>query len=160
MPNLQNKYQYGDIIAFKPTGGFVSKMISKIDGSPYSHIAIFWRYVDGVPLFLESHEARGGVVINKLQEWGNFDVFRPKALKPRPEKEMLALVGNRYDYSMLWWILKAKLLHQKLQNNGNDTVICSEYADYGYYYTLGDGYVCKPSTIDSLHKAGVLIKIV
>jgi hypothetical protein len=159
MSNLKNKFRYGDIIAFKPTGGFVSKMISKVDGSPYSHIAIFWRYVDGVPLFLESHEARGGVVINKLQEWGNFDVFRPHALKPREEKEMLHLVGNRYDYSILWWIFKAKIFKKTLQNNDDTKVICSEYADYCYYYTLGEGKICTSKTIFELYKAGILKKI-
>jgi len=159
MPNLEHKYKYGDVIMFKPTGGIVSRLISLVDGSKYSHGAIFLGYVEGVPLFIESHEKRGGVVINKLQEWGNFDVFRSDSLKARPMGEMLKMVGRRYDYSMLWWILKAKILRSKLQNNDDALVICTELVDLCFYYTLGDGYVCTPKTISNLIKQKVFHKV-
>jgi len=152
MPNLKDKLEYGDIIMFKPTGGIVSRLISLVDGSKYSHGAIFLGYEFGVPLFIESHEKRGGVVINKLQEWSNFDVLRPVALKPRPIEDMLKMVGSRYDYSLLWWIFKAKILRSKLQNNDNSSVVCTELVDFCYYYTLGDGYVCTPKTISDMKK--------
>ncbi len=159
MPNLKNKFQYGDVIMFRPTGGFVSRMISLIDGSQYSHGAIFWKYENGVPLFIESHEARGGVVINKLQEWSNFDVYRAKSLKIRPAHEMLETVGRRYDYSMLWWILKAKILKTKVQNNDDTIFICTELIDFGFWYSLGQGYICTPKTIPELAKIGVFEKV-
>jgi hypothetical protein len=159
MPNLKDKFKYGDVIMFRPTGGFVSKMISLIDGSEYSHGAIFWKYDNGVPLFIESHEARGGVVINKLQEWSNFDVYRAKGLKARPINELLGMVGRRYDYSLLWWIFKTKILRSNLQNNDNTMVICTELVDFCYYYTLGAGYVCTPNTISNLIKDKIFEKV-
>jgi hypothetical protein len=159
MPNLQNKYQYGDIILFKPTNGFVSRLISFVDGSDYSHAAIFWKYEHGIPLFIESHEKRGGVVINKLQEWGNFDVYRTETLLPRPEHEMLEMVGRKYDFSRLWWIFKAKVLKFKLQNNDETLVICSELVDFCYYYTLGEGLICTPKTISDLCKHKIFNKV-
>lgn len=160
MPNLKDKFKYGDVILFKPTGGWFSRLISEIDGSEYSHAAIFWKYEHGVPLFIESHESKGGVVITQLQEWGNFDVFRPNALIPRPEKEMLKMVGSRYDYSLLWWILKSKLKGRKTQNNDDKEVICSELVDKCYYYCLGDGYVCTPKTISDLVKYKIFTQII
>lgn len=158
MPNLKNKFQYGDVIMFRPTGGFVSNAISKIGDSEYSHGAIFWKYVNGIPLFIESHESRGGVVINRLQEWSNFDVYRPKGLEIRPAHELLEMVGRRYDYSMLWWILKARILKTKVQNNDNALVICTELVDFVFYYSLGRGYVCIPKTVPELAKAGIFEK--
>jgi len=146
MPNLEHKYKYGDVILFRSTGGFVSNAIGKIDGSEYSHGAIFWKYSDGVPLFIESHEARGGVVVNKLQEWGNFDVYRPLHLAPRPVDEMLSLIGRKYDYNLLWWIFKSKVLRRKQYNNDDLQLICTELVDHCYYYSIGNGCVCTPKT--------------
>jgi len=159
MPNLKDKFQYGDIIAFKPRHGWKSQAISLIDGSPYSHVGFFWKYENGIPLFLESHEDRGGVVINQLKEWANFDVFRTERFSPRPEEEMLELVGTKYDKSLLWWIFKAKVLKFDLQNNGESELICSEFVDHGYYYALGGGYVCTPARINHLYRTGLLYKV-
>lgn len=160
MPNLKDKYKYGDIILFRPSGGFVSWLISKIDGGQYSHGAIFWKYEHGVPLFIESHESKGGVVITKLQEWSNFDVYRPTALQIRPAHEVLEMVGRKYDYSMIWWIFKSKLRRKKLQNNDDAQVICTELVDKCYYYCFGEGYICTPRTMELVVKTKIFDKIV
>lgn len=137
--------KYGDIILFKPTG-LMGKLISKIDGSPYSHVGVFLEYDNGVPLFIESHEKKGGVVITKLQEWQNYTVLRPIKIKPRPKQELLELLGTGYDFSMLGWILKAKLFGKEAPNNSPTLLICSEFADYAYHYKIGNGRVATPKT--------------
>ena len=136
--------QYGDIILFKPTT-FMGKLISFIDGSPYSHIGVFVEYKNGVPLFIESHEKKGGVVITRLQEWQNYTVKRP-LVKPRAKKEVLSKLGTRYDNSMLWWIFKAKIFKSMEYNNDDTSLICSEFADYIFHYKVGNGYVATPKT--------------
>lgn len=138
------KLKFGDIILFKPTS-LTGKLISLVDGSPYSHVGIFLEYKDGIPLIIESHEKRGGVVIIKLEEWGNYDVFRTK-LKPRPKKEVLTMLGSGYDYSMLIWIFGSKIRKDDRLNNSPTLLICSELADFVYHYKIGEGKVATPKT--------------
>jgi hypothetical protein len=136
--------KYGDIILFKPTT-LLGKIISLIDGSPYSHIGVFIEYRNGIALFIESHEKKGGVVITQLQEWENYIVKKP-LIKPRLKKDVLAKLGTKYDFSMLVWLLKAKILKKKQYNNNDSTLICSELADYVFNYKVGSGYVATPRT--------------
>lgn len=138
--------QYGDIILFKPTT-LMGKLIAFIDGSPYSHIGVFIEYRNGVPLFIESHEKKGGVVITKLEEWRNYTIKRT-ALKPRPRHEVLSKLGTRYDSSMLWWIMKAKIFRTVQSNNDDSSLICSEFADYVFHYKIGGGNVATPKTFN------------
>jgi hypothetical protein len=150
--------KYGDIINFKPIG-LISKLISIVDGSPYSHTAIFLEERHGVKLFIESHESKGGVVICKLEDWKNYDVFRPK-IKPRPKREVLSVVGRQYDYGRLITVFKSKIFKYKTQNNDDTKLICSELADYVYKYRLGQGKILTPALIHKLYLAGLLDKVV
>lgn len=138
-------YKYGDIIQFKPTTLY-GKAIKFVDGSPYSHTAMFLKYEKGVPLFIESHEKKGGVVISKLHEWGNYDVYRPVDIKPRPMKEVLGKLGTEYDTFMILDILINKFFKSELYNNDDKKFICSEFKDWVYYYKVGNGYVATPKT--------------
>lgn len=140
--------QYGDVIAFKPTTTY-GKAISLFDGSPYSHVAMFLKYEKGIPLFIESHEKKGGVVISKLHEWGNYDIYRPIDLKPRPMKDMLDKLGTPYDGSMILHIIMAKTFKREQANNDFSRVICSEFIDYGYRYKVGGGFIATPKTFYS-----------
>lgn len=155
-----HELRYGDILMFKPKHSLVSKLISKIDGSPYSHSGFFLGYFKGVPIFIEAHENKGGVVMTKLENWDNYNVFRPAIkARPMPITKMLALLNTRYDMSRLWWIFKAKILGFDLQNNDSSRLICSELVDYGWRYVLGGAYLLTPAKIYNLYQAGVLIKV-
>lgn len=138
--------KYGTIILFKPTT-LMGRLISFIDGSEYSHIGMFIKYENGVPLFIESHEKKGGVVMSKLEEWKNYTVKKP-LMKPRPKKEVLNMLGTSYDSSMLWWIFKAKIFSLKQENNDEKSMICSEFIDYCFNYQIGHGYVATPRTFN------------
>lgn len=145
---MKTKYKYGDIILFKPKHSLVSKLISIIDGSPYSHAGFFLGYFKGVPMFIESHESKGGVVITKLEDWGNYDVYRPIIqIRPQSIGRMLKLTGRKYDFSRLWWVVKAKIFGFRLQNNDESKLICSELVDYGWRYALGGAYLSTPATL-------------
>lgn len=138
--------KYGDILIFKPTT-LLGKLISFIDGSEYSHIGMFIEYRNGVPLFIESHEKKGGVVMSKLEEWRNYTVKTP-LIKPRKKREVLNMLGTSYDNSMLWWILKAKVFRFKQENNDEKSLICSEFVDWCFNYKVGGGYVATPRTFN------------
>lgn len=138
--------KYGDIILFTPTS-ITGRLISMIDGSPYSHVGIFIKYENGIPLFLESHEKKNGVVLSRLEEWGNYKVLRPVALVPRFKADLVKLLGTKYDFSMIVWICVAKFLHKKEINNDFSKLICSELVDYTYHYSIGKGEICTPRMI-------------
>jgi hypothetical protein len=137
--------KYGDILLFKPKG-LIGKLISLADGSPYSHAGLFIGYFNKVPIFIESHEKRGGVVLIKLEEWSNFIVLRSEST-PRPVRDVLQLLNTKYDYSRLFWILKAKLTNKSVTNNDESKLICSELVDYAYHYEFGKGKICTPATL-------------
>lgn len=137
--------KYGDIILFKPTS-FTGKLIAWIDGSPYSHAAIYISKQNGHDLFIESHERKNGVVITRLEEWKNYTVVRPD-MKARPKRDMLEKLGKTYDVSMIGWILWAKVFKRDLDNNDDNLLICSELVDYCYRYKIGKGRICTPKTI-------------
>lgn len=155
------KLEYGDIILFKPTG-LIGKLITKIDGCPYSHGAIFLKYEKGVPLFIESHESKRGVVISKLEEWNNYIVLRPLKshyFYPQEYKDTINLLGRKYDYGRLLMILKSKFDKFNIANNDPYKLICTELCDNVYGYKLGEGDICTPKTIYSLFENGTLIRI-
>jgi hypothetical protein len=141
--------KYGSIILFKPTS-LMGKLIALIDGSPYSHAAIYLGKQNGQHLFIESHEKKNGVVITRLEEWRNYIVFTPN-LKIRPKRELLAKLGSRYDASMLGWIFWAKIFRKNPDNNDDGTLICSELVDWAYHYKIGKGKICTPKTIYELY---------
>lgn len=134
------KFQYGDILCFRPTG-IVGELIVAIDSKglgDYSHNAIFWKYEQGIPLFLEAHEKNGrGVGIVKLQEhWNNYDVFRCVDLDVRPDKEMLDKLGNMYSRSRLFKIFMFRVFGVPIKSDNVDETICTEYVNFCFKYKL------------------------
>ena len=145
---------------FRPSG-LIGKLITIIDGSQYSHGAIYLGTYGGQKIFIESHEKKGGVVIVRLEEWRrNYDVYRPKHIKtPKDKREVLRLLNTPYDYGRLWWIFKSKILKFNLQNDDDKKLICTELCDNVWHYDLGSGKTCTPLTIEKLYKDGHLDKI-
>lgn len=136
---------YGDIILFKPMT-FRGRLISLIDGSPYSHIGMFLRYDANIPLFIESDESTGGVVIMQLQDWQNYIILKPVGISPRPIEQILEKLGTPYDTIMILDILLAKIFKRNKQNNNENKFICSEFIDYCYNYKIGQGNVATLKT--------------
>lgn len=149
--------RYGDIILFTPTG-LIGKLICKIDGSKYSHGAIYLGQYHGEHLFIESHEKRGGVCIRRLEEWRrNYIILRPNYIvKPKSKEDVIKLLNRKYDYARLWWIFKSKILKLNLQNDDPYRLICTELCDFVWHYNLGSGNTCTPNTIYRLYKDGKL----
>lgn len=154
------KLKYGDLIAFRPTSK-TGELIRAIDSrgfGDYSHWAFFWGYKDGAPLFLESVEGRG-VQVNMLEEWRNtFDIYRPIDLKPRPVREMLLLVGAKYDYNRIWAILMNRLFGKKLYADSPTQPICTEYVNYGYKYKIVPAGTATPFTLENSDKLQCIYK--
>lgn len=137
--------KFGDVILFKPTG-FHGKLIAKIDGSEYSHAAIYLGEDNGIQLFIESHEKKSGVVITKLEDWRNFRVVRTN-LPHRTKKELMQKLGTGYDFSMIGWLLVTKILNRDMDTNDDKLLICSELVDWFFMYAIGEGKICTPKTI-------------
>lgn len=149
--NKITKFKYGDLLAFRPTSktGELIRIIDSKGKGQYSHWAVFLGYRRGVPIFIESHEGRGGVVIVGLKEWFNtYDVYRPKKLKPRPEVDLLKLLGNEYDYKRIWLILKNRLFGTKLFGDSPKNPICTELCNYAYRYKLAKPGQATPYTLE------------
>lgn len=148
--------KYGDIILFKPTS-FHGRLITWIDGSSFSHAAIYLGKDNGVDIFIESHEKKNGVVITQLENWKNYTILRPKKqIKRKTRKELLSKLGTGYDFSMIGWILLAKILHKDMDTNSDNLLICSELVDWFYNYKIGAGKICTPKTIATSDKFTII----
>lgn len=146
------KLQYGDLIAFYPTSkmGELIRIVDSKGLGNYSHWATFIGYRRGIPLFIESHEGRGGVVILALKEWQNtYDIYRAKELKPRPEKDLLNLLGNGYNFKKIWLILKNRMFGTKLFGGSPDKPICTELCNFAYRYRLAPAGQATPYTLEN-----------
>lgn len=156
------KFKYGDILCFKPNS-LIGHLIVIVDSKGlgnYSHNAVFLRYQNGVPLFIESHESnKRGVAIQQLrEEWNNYDVYRSN-LKPRPVKELLKLLGNKYDGKRLWKIVKFRFFGIKIDSDDSNELICSELVNYAFNYKLLPAGYSTPYEIEKLALNGVLQKV-
>jgi uncharacterized protein YycO len=148
--------KFGDVILFQPTS-FHGKIIAWVDGSPYSHAAIYLGKDSGVDVFIESHEKKSGVVITQLEDWRNYVVLRPvKPMKHRTRKELLSKLGKGYDFSMIGWILLAKIFRKDRSTNDDNLLICSELVDWFYYYAIGGKKICTPKTIATCDKFNII----
>ena len=148
--------KFGDIILFKPTG-LHGKIIAKIDGSGYSHAAIYLGKDSGVDLFIESHEKKNGVVITRLEDWKNYTVLRPKKkMKHHTREALLEKLGTGYDFSMIGWILVSKIFNKDRDTNDDNLLICSELVDWFYMYEIGGKKICTPRTIATCDKFNII----
>lgn len=139
--------QYGDIILFEPTT-FYGKCIKNVDGGNYSHVGMFISTVEGIPLFIESHEKKDGVVISRLEYWKNYKVLRAKDMKPVDIHETLSFLGKKYGTNTILRIILSKIFNTKIKNDDDTELICSETIDRLYKYKIGGGYVATPRTFE------------
>jgi hypothetical protein len=129
------RFEYGDIICFKPST-LIGYLIVFFDGwyrGKYSHNAIFLEYFEDIPLFIEAHESnKRGIAIQRLEERGNYAVYRPISLQPRDKIEVLRLLNTKYDARRIWKILKHRLFGIKIPKDTPNEMICTEFVNFTY----------------------------
>lgn len=135
-----NEAHYGDVVLFYPNSRY-SEAITKIDGSPYSHIAVYLEYRYGYHWMLESTSTKGGFVVSKIREdWRNFDVFDMSKYTEhlRPVEEMMKLVDERpYDYGRIRELLFYYLLRKNPKLSDSRSLICAESVNINYKGIFG-----------------------
>jgi len=144
------KLKYGDLIAFYPTS-FFGEIVCIIDSKglgSYSHWAVFTGYEKGVPMFIESND-KMGVVMLALKEWqNNFDIYRAKKLKPKLVSELYSMIGNKYGFNRIWSILLNRLFRFPLWGESPYEPICTELCNYAYHYRLAPAGQATPYTLE------------
>jgi hypothetical protein len=107
-------------LIFSTSGGFLSWLIRKIQGSDISHCAI-GTSMHGVPVVIE--DTAGGVRIYPRARWEQGKkIVREYAFVPDMDSGLHAAiqrVGDKYDYVGLigmLWVMLGRWLHQKWKN--------------------------------------------
>lgn len=138
--------RYGDVIFFEPYT-LSGDIIRKIDGSPYSHVAIFWGYIGGQPYMFEAQRNKS-IGLTKVQDWINFIILRPsnRAWLKKPE-ELMQIEGRSYQTNKLVAIALHKLLGVSLEEDDPNSMICSELVNWAYNYVLGEKGNCTPASL-------------
>lgn len=137
--------RYGDLIFFEPTSSIFSRIIPIIDGSRFSHVAMYLGRKYGHNLFIESQDGIG-VVINNLQDWRNYTIIRPEKT-PMPISVVLNDLGKKYDRMKLVALLQHRIFGTPLLADDDHALICSEAVNKWYYYKLYDKGQATPATI-------------
>lgn len=136
--------RYGDIIFFKPFT-ISGKIITWIDGSPYSHTAIYWGKLGGEHFVFEAQRGRS-IGLTKLQNWRNFIIVRPKQ-KICSQKKLMSVEGNGYQTNKLLAIALNKCFGLALEADDPTCMICSELVNWAYDYSLGEKGNCTPASL-------------
>lgn len=137
--------QYGDLLFFTPTTSFFSHLIQKIDGSRFSHVALFLGKKYAHNLFIESQDGVG-ITISLLKEWRNYEIYRPE-LQCMPPSMILNDLGKPYDRKKIVQILSHKIFGTPLTADDDHALICSESVNKWYYYKLYEKGKATPATI-------------
>ena len=128
--------QTGDIIFFKASKGILSRAISALTNSPYTHVAIALddKYVLEADRFMKSR-------IRPIRVDAEIhSVFRVPNLEQRQMEAMKILIKNHegysYDYLQVfnWFVYLLTGWDVPLSNRVNK-LICSELVDYILYYS-------------------------
>lgn len=138
--------RYGDVIFFEPYT-LSGEVIKYIDGSPYSHVALFWGYIAGQPYMFEAQRGKT-IGLTRVQDWRNFIIIRPsnKAWL-RKQEEVMQVEGNSYQTNKLFAICLHKMFGIPLEADSPSSMICSELVNWAYHYVLGDKGDCTPATL-------------
>lgn len=141
-------FSYGDIILFEPLTlkGEVVRLFDSFFKCPYSHAGIFWKYEQGVPLFIETDSRTGELVVTKLQEWKNYAVYRPN-LPILDERQLLSYLGTKYDYNRIFKIIMNRLFHFPIYSDDTTKMICTEFVNHAYFYLLTKKGLATPYTV-------------
>lgn len=131
------KFEKGDIIFFKPRS-ITSHLIAWFDGSPYSHVGVYWGEMENgnVPLFIDADYE--GVNVRVLREdWGNYTVVKPYQPLTKEQIGTFAWVvivgyGRGYDFAHLFHLFlhKATLGLYRIPYTDPQKFICSELVNY------------------------------
>jgi len=149
--NHLKEAQYGDIILFEPSM-YSSRVRVWIDNLGrnkkynYSHGALFWGYIGNTPLMIES-VSPCGVHITKVQEWRNYIIIRPVDKIITTQNDLISYLDKRYDYSKLWSVFKNKFFGTPLTADNDTQVICTEFINLAYSYSLCKKGGCTPVTL-------------
>ncbi len=125
--------KYGDIIFFEPINK-KGELIAFLDGSPFSHVGLYFGEMDGVHLFIDSD--LDGMRLRPLKpEWRNFVTKTPDT----PMQEDLGMLvlehyGQAYDYWHFFQLLLEKLTFgwYKVPKTDARHFICSELVNHVY----------------------------
>lgn len=140
--------EYGDIILFEPTR-LTSRIQVKIDNlgqkhkHNYSHGAIFWGKEGGVPLMIES-VSPCGVHIAKVQTWRNYVIVRPDNKEVLSRHTLANYLNAKYDYNKLYAVILNRVFGSPLTVDDDTQVICTEFINLAYGYTLTEKGMCTP----------------
>lgn len=123
----------GDIIFFEPLD-WKGELIARWDGSPFSHVGLYWGEKDGVHLFVDADW--DGVRVRPLKaEWRNYVTREPKReMRHALESIVLDFYGNGYDYTLIAQIALAKATMglYRIPKTDAKRFICSELVNHVY----------------------------
>lgn len=138
--------RYGDVIFFEPYT-LTGRLITAIDSSPYSHVALFWDNIAGQPFMFEAQRGKT-IGLTRVQDWRNYIIIRPhnKAWLRKPE-EVMQIEGRSYQTNKLAAIALNRLIGMPLEADSPDSMICSELVNWAYNYSLGEKGNCTPATL-------------
>lgn len=125
--------KYGDILFFAPVN-FEGEVIAFWDGSPFSHVGLYWGEFDGVHMFIDA-DSDGVRMRPLIVGWRNFIAVSPE--EPMQEDLGSLLIdhyGAKYDWMHLFQlgIEKATFGAYKAPKTDDHKFICSELVNHVY----------------------------
>lgn len=138
--------RYGDVIFLEPYT-ITGNLITWVDKSPYSHVAIYWGEIAGQPYMFEAQISKK-IGLTRVQDWRNFIILRPhnKAWL-RKQEELMQIEGRSYQTNKLVAIALYKIFGISLEEDDPSSMICSELVNWAYNYNLGDKGNCTPASL-------------
>jgi hypothetical protein len=141
--SIRQDIQTGDILLFRGRHP-LSKVIEKISGAPYSHVAFLTKW-DGRIIAMQA-DLRGVEVIPASMlvcryegsvEWWRLAAAKRAAFDSRDFlNRALTLIGIKYGYLPLLWLgIKMMLglsVYRKLSHLRPSTLFCSQFVSYCY----------------------------
>lgn len=129
----------GDVVFFKRTNSFISRVIANITNSDYTHVGLIVAYdeMTGVATIIESNrfiETR----ITRIQLNESHMVYstgsKPKEQTDRILKYAYSKIGMKYDYMQVVGLFLSLLFkgYRCAWFNSTNKLICSELIDISY----------------------------
>jgi hypothetical protein len=140
---IRGQIQTGDILLFRGQGN-LSKVIERISGAPYSHVAFLTKW-DGRIVALQS-DLRGVEVIpasmlvcryeGAVEWWRLGDQHRDRFDTRDFLDRALTLIGIKYGYFSLMWLALRMLLgfsiYRRYSHLRPSSLFCSSFVSYCY----------------------------
>jgi hypothetical protein len=130
----------GDVVFFKRTNTLISKLISNITKSEFTHVGLIVEYdeMTGVATIIESNrfiETRE----TKIQLDDNHAVYstgyKSDEVRDKIIKYAYGRIGSKYDYFQIFGLFISLLIkgNKYATFNSTNKLICSELIDLSYY---------------------------